>query len=53
MKTIDHISDEELSNMTVGEMSDLITDLIIEGGSESDMVRAIEHSMVVIDKTKE
>ena len=36
----------------MGEISNLITDMTLRGASESDLVRAVRHSMVVIDAPK-
>jgi hypothetical protein len=36
----------------MGKVSNLITDMTIQGASSDDMARAIRHSMVVIDSEK-
>ena len=36
----------------MGKVSNLITDMTIQGAPESDIVRAVKHSMVVIDSEK-
>ena len=36
----------------MGEVSNLITDMTIKGASESEIARAVKHSMVVIDSEK-
>lgn len=38
--------------MKMGEVSNLITDMTIKGASESEIARAVRHSMVVIDSEK-
>ena len=36
----------------MGDVSNLITDMTIKGAKESEIARAVRHSMVVIDAEK-
>lgn len=43
---------KENTQMQMGLVSNLITDMTLKGATESEMVRAVKHSMVVIDAEK-
>jgi hypothetical protein len=43
---------EQAKQKQMGIVSNLITDMTIAGAPEEDMVRAVKHSMVIIDATK-
>lgn len=53
MYTVDHktISPRQKQTM-MGEVSNLISDMTIKGASDSEITRAVRHSMVVIDSEK-
>ena len=38
---------------SIDEISNLITDMTLKGASESEIERAVKHSMVVIDSERE
>lgn len=40
------------TNLEMGKISNLITDMTIKGASEDELARAVKHSMVVIDAEK-
>ena len=40
------------TNMEMGKVSNLITDMTIKGASNEELARAVKHSMVVIDAAK-
>lgn len=40
------------TNVQMGEISNLITDMTIKGASDDELARAVKHSMVVIDAEK-
>lgn len=40
------------TNQKMGDISNLITDMTIKGANDSEIVRAVRHSMVVIDAEK-
>ncbi len=40
------------TNMEMGKISNLITDMTVAGAPSADMVKAVKHSMVVIDAEK-
>jgi len=40
------------TQLEMGKISNLITDMTLKGASESEIVRAVRHSMVVIDAAK-
>jgi hypothetical protein len=40
------------TNIEMGKISNLITDMSIKGASTSEIARAVRHSMVVIDAEK-
>lgn len=40
------------TNQEMGKISNLITDMTIKGATEAELVRAVKHSMVVIDAEK-
>ena len=42
----------QTKQMEMGKVSNLITDMTIKGASDSEIVRAVKHSMVVIDAEK-
>lgn len=42
----------QTKGMKMGDISNLITDMSIKGASEAEIVRAVKHSMVVIDAEK-
>lgn len=52
MNSIEILTNEDLDAMSKGEMSDLLTDLIIEGAPESYLTRVVGRSMIVIDESK-
>ena len=41
-----------IKQKTMGEVSNLITDMTLKGASQSEIARAVKHSMVVIDAEK-
>lgn len=43
---------ESMKQKQMGMISNLITDMTLKGAPESDLVRAVKHSMVVIDAPK-
>lgn len=43
---------KEQTQKEMGMVSNLITDMTLKGASESELVRAVKHSMVVIDAAK-
>lgn len=43
---------EHQKGVEMGKISNLITDMTIQGADESEIVRAVKHSMVVIDAEK-
>lgn len=43
---------KESTQLEMGKISNLITDMTLRGATESEMVRAVKHSMVVIDAAK-
>lgn len=43
---------ERTKNIKMGDVSNLITDMTIRGAPQADIVRAVKHSMVVIDSYK-
>lgn len=43
---------EKHKNTQMGLVSNLITDMTIKGASESELARAVKHSMVIIDSAK-
>lgn len=45
-------SREKTKQLQMGVVSNLITDMTIQGASEGELVRAVKHSMVVIDCVK-
>jgi gp106 len=44
--------DWTIKQKTMGEVSNLITDMTLKGASNSEIARAVKHSMVVIDAEK-
>lgn len=44
--------DETTKGFQMGDVSNLITDMTIQGASETELARAVRHSMVVIDAEK-
>lgn len=42
----------EATDVAMGKISNLITDMSIKGANESDLAKAVKHSMVVIDAEK-
>jgi len=46
------VMSERMKQKQMGIVSNLITDMTLKGAEEDHMVRAIKHSMVVIDATK-
>lgn len=47
-----HIMTDHEKGLEMGKVSNLITDMTIKGAPEEDIVRAVRHSMVVIDAQK-
>lgn len=47
-----HIMTDHEKGLEMGMVSNLITDMTIKGAPEEDIVRAVRHSMVVIDAKK-
>lgn len=43
---------KEATQLEMGKISNLITDMTLRGAKESELVRAVKHSMVVIDAAK-
>lgn len=43
---------EDLKQKEMGKVSNLITDMTIKGATDSEIARAVKHSMVVIDAVK-
>lgn len=43
---------EDAKQLKMGDVSNLITDMTIKGASQSEIARAVRHSMVVIDAAK-
>lgn len=43
---------KEATQIEMGKISNLITDMTLKGAPESDIVKAVKHSMVVIDAAK-
>ncbi len=43
---------EKTKNLEMGKVSNLITDMTIQGATEDEICRAVRHSMVVIDSKK-
>lgn len=52
MKRVGPKSDGFRRGLEMGKVSNLITDMTIGGASEEELVRAVKHSMVVIDAEK-
>lgn len=48
----DSKGDWTIKQKTMGEVSNLITDMTLKGASQSEIARAVKHSMVVIDAEK-
>lgn len=42
----------KVKNMEMGKVSNLITDMTIQGATEEEIARAVKHSMIVIDSVK-
>ena len=55
-KTIKYMKDpstgKDATQMEMGKISNLITDMTLAGATESELARAVKHSMVVIDAGK-
>lgn len=50
---VDHVTiTPKRKQQQMGEVSNLITDMTIKGASQSELARAVRHSMVVIDSEK-
>lgn len=47
-----HVMTDHEKGLEMGKVSNLITDMTIKGASESEICRAVKHSMVVIDAQK-
>lgn len=53
MYQVDHQTiSSSLKQTKMGEVSNLITDMTVKGASDSEIARAVKHSMVVIDSEK-
>lgn len=48
----DPVTGKDNTQMEMGKISNLITDMTINGASEDELARAVRHSMVVIDAGK-
>ena len=48
----DPVTGKDATQMEMGKISNLITDMTILGASTSELARAVKHSMVVIDAAK-
>lgn len=46
------VMSKKQTNMEMGKISNLITDMTLQGAPESDLAKAVRHSMVVIDAHK-
>lgn len=46
------VMDEKYKQIAMGKISNLITDMTIEGATPDELARAVRHSMVVIDAPK-
>ncbi len=44
--------DDRTKNLEMGKISNLITDMTLQGAPEQDVVRAVKHAMVIIDAKK-
>ena len=51
-KTGIRLLSKEATQIEMGKISNLITDMTLKGAPESDIVKAVKHSMVVIDAAK-
>jgi len=51
-KTGVRLLSKENTQIEMGKISNLITDMTLKGAPESDIVKAVKHSMVVIDAAK-
>jgi DNA-binding NarL/FixJ family response regulator len=51
-KTGIRLLSKEATQIEMGKISNLITDMTLKGAPESDLVKAVKHSMVVIDAAK-
>ena len=51
-KTGVRLLSKEATQIEMGKISNLITDMTLKGAPESDIVKAVKHSMVVIDAAK-
>lgn len=51
-KTGIRLLSKEATQIEMGKVSNLITDMTLKGAPESDIVKAVKHSMVVIDAAK-
>ena len=51
-KTGIRLLSKETTQIEMGKISNLITDMTLKGAPESDIVKAVKHSMVVIDAAK-
>lgn len=47
-----NISDEDLNKMSVGELSNLITDMTLDGASTAELARVVKRSINAIDEHK-
>lgn len=47
-----HIMTDQEKGQEMGSVSNLITDMILKGATDSEICRAVKHSMVVIDAKK-